>query len=124
MWLVKRVLPIAVTMAVVAAVTALLWYAKQLGVGPHHPVFFYLLPIATVAILFGSRHGTLCAIASAACSAYFLYDPLYSFNVTNRLEWGDLICFVLLALMAVKCTRELMRPVANIQAAKSRYRSR
>lgn len=124
MWFVKAVFPVAVTIAVVTAVTAILWYARQFAVGPHHPAFFYLLPIATVAILFGSRYGIFCAITSAACSAYFLYDPMYSFDVANSLELGDLICFVLLALIAIKCTRELMRPVANAPAAKSRYGNR
>jgi K+-sensing histidine kinase KdpD len=121
MWIVKGALPFAVTLAVVATVTAVLWYVKMAGLGPLHPVFFYLLPIAFVAILYGSLPATLCAGAAALCSAFFLYDPVYSFEVSNRLEYGDLICFTALALIAVKCTVELLRPVAKLPAAKPRY---
>ncbi len=47
---VKGAAPFAVTLVVGAAVTAILLYFKLAGVGPHHPVFFYLLPITLVAI--------------------------------------------------------------------------
>jgi K+-sensing histidine kinase KdpD len=110
-----------VTIAIVSAVTALLWYSKVLGGGPHHPVFVYLLPIALVALLLGSLPAVLCAVMATACASFFLYDPVYSFHVANGLECGDLICFAVLALIAVKCTVELSRPVARISNTKPRY---
>ena len=51
MRIVKGALPFAVSLAAVAAVTALLFYCKLAGIGPHHPIFFYLLPIAAVALI-------------------------------------------------------------------------
>jgi len=117
----KGMVPFAVTFAGVAAVTAILLYFKLAGVGPHHPIFFYLLPIALVAILFGSLPATLFAVAATLCSAYFLYDPIYSFQIANPRELGDLVCFAVLAMMAVKCTFELLRPVAKIPAVRARY---
>jgi K+-sensing histidine kinase KdpD len=117
---VKRVLPLAVSLAVACLVTAVLWYLRLAGEGIRHPVFLYLLPIALVAILYGSRAALLCASAATACAAYFLYDPLYSFQVANRLEIGDLAFFVVLALIGVKCTEELLRPEAKAPAAKWR----
>jgi K+-sensing histidine kinase KdpD len=123
MRLVKTVVPVAVSAALVSAVTAVLWYAKQAAMGVHHPVFFYLLPLALVAMLYGGRLGLLCAVAAAACSTFLLYDPVYSFAIANPREWGDLICFAVLAVMTVKCTRELMRPVTKMPTAKSGYRS-
>jgi K+-sensing histidine kinase KdpD len=110
---VKGAAPFAVALVVAAAVTAILLYFKLAGVGPHHPVFFYLLPIALVAILLGSAPATMFAIAAIPCGAFFLYDPVYSFRVTNPLEFGDLICFSVLALIAVKCTVELLRPAKS-----------
>jgi K+-sensing histidine kinase KdpD len=107
----------AVTLAILAVVTAILWSAKTAAVGPHHPVFFYLLPVALVAILYGSVAATSCTVAAALCSAFFLYDPVFSFAVANPLEYGDLICFIALALMAIKCTAELLRPSAATPAA-------
>jgi K+-sensing histidine kinase KdpD len=117
---VKGAIPFAVTLAVVAAVTAILLYFKLAGIGPHHPVFFYLLPIALVAILLGSWPATLFALAAIVCGAFFLYDPIYSLRVADPMEYGDLICFAVLALMAVKCTVELLRP-AKASAPKTRY---
>ncbi len=121
MRMVRRAVPVAVSLAVVCLVTAVLWYLKLAGDGLLHPVFFYLLPIALLAILYGSLPALLCASAATACAAYFLYDPLYSFHVANRLEVGDLVFFVVLALIGVKCTGELLRPPANVPGAKSRY---
>src|ERR1700722_3510110 len=119
---VKGAIPFAVTLAAVAAVTAILLYFKLAGVGPHHPVFFYLLPITFVAIMFGSAPATMFAITAIPCGAYFLYDPIYSFRVTNPLEFGDLIFFSMLALIAVKCTVELLRPAKSpVPAPRPRF---
>jgi K+-sensing histidine kinase KdpD len=123
MWFVKAAMPVTVSAVIVSALTAALWYAKQSANAVHHPVFFYLLPLAMVAILFGSRQGLLCAVAAAACSAFFLYDPAYSFAIANSREWGDLVCFAVLASITVKCADELTRPIAKIPTAKSRYGS-
>ena len=121
MWIVRQALGVAVSFAVVCVITAILWYLKLAAVGLHHPVFFYLLPIALVAILYGSLPAMLCAFAAIACAAFFLYDPLYSFYVSNRLEFGELVCFAILALIGVKCTAALLRPSTKVPATKSHY---
>ena len=109
-------------LAVVCAVTLVLWYFKLATIGPEHPVFFYLLPIALVMILYGSVPALLGVFTATACADYFLYDPLYTFDITTRVEFGDLACFAFLALIAVKCGNELFRPPTNIPAApRSRY---
>jgi K+-sensing histidine kinase KdpD len=122
MRIVKGALPFAVSLAAVAAVTALLFYCKLARIGPHHPIFFYLLPIAAVALIYGRGPATMFALVATLCGAFFLYDPVLSFQVNNRLEIGDLICFTVLALMAVKCSVELLRPTAKIPAVRTRYR--
>jgi K+-sensing histidine kinase KdpD len=121
MRIMKGAIPFAVTLVIVALVTAVLFYCKQAGLGPHHPIFFYLLPIVLIALLYGSLPATMFAIIATLSGAYFLYDPVFSFQIANRLEVGDLICFTVLALMAVKCTFELLRPAAKIPAARARY---
>ncbi len=104
---------VALALAVACGVTAVLWYVKVAGGGIRHPVFFYLLPIALLAILYGSLPALLCAGTGTACAAYFLYDPVYSFHFANRLEVTDLIFFLVLTAVGVKCTRELLRPPGN-----------
>jgi len=114
MWLVKRAMPVAVALAIISGVTAVLWVVKLESVGPQHLVFFYLLPTALVAVLYGSVPVMLCAIVATMCAAYFLYDPLYSFSVANPLELGELFCFAGLALIGAKCTADLLRPATNV----------
>jgi len=118
----RRVMPVTISLAVVCLVTVVLWYLRHAGDALHHPVFFYLLPSALLAILYGAMPALLCASAATACAAYFLYDPLYSFHVANPLEIGDLAFFALLALIGVKCTGELLRRPSSAPAPKSRYK--
>jgi len=114
MWLLKRAAPVAVVIAMVSAVTAVLWVVKLESVGPQHLVFFYLLPTALVAVLYGSLPAMLSALAATLCAAYFLYDPLYSFSVANPLELGELFCFVGVAVIGAKCTADLLRPAVDL----------
>jgi K+-sensing histidine kinase KdpD len=118
MHVVKGTVSVAISAVVVSAITAILWYAKLTGIGLHHPVFFYLLPIALVAILCGAMPAMLCTAAATVCSVYLFYNPIYSFQVANTLEWGDLICFVVLATIGIKCSIDLARPATT---PKSRY---
>jgi K+-sensing histidine kinase KdpD len=117
----KGAVSVAVTLAAVSAVTAVLWYFKLATIGPAHPVFFYLLPIGVVMLLYGSRPALLAVFTAALCADFFLYDPIYSFVISSRVEFGDLTCFSLLALITVKCASELFRPSEKIRTAKSRY---
>ena len=113
MWLVKAAMPAFVAFVVVSVVTAVLIFVRHEVVGPQHLVFFYLLPTALVALLYGTRTAMISAFAATACAAFFLYDPLYSFAVASPVEAGELICFTGLALIGAKCTADLLRPVAN-----------
>jgi len=113
MWVIKAAVPVAVSLIVVAAVTVVLWLVKMTAVGPQHLVFFYLLPTALLAILFGGLPAMLCAVAATASAAYFLYDPLYSFDVASPQEMGELVCFAGLALLGAKCAADLLQPARN-----------
>jgi K+-sensing histidine kinase KdpD len=113
MWLVKAAMPAFIAFALVSALTAVLILVKHEAVAPQHLVFVYLLPIALVATLYGTRTAMLCAFAATACAIFFLYEPLYTFYVETPVEAGELICFTGLALIGAKCTADLLRPVAN-----------
>jgi K+-sensing histidine kinase KdpD len=121
MWIVKAALPAAISLVVMSAVTAVLWCFKLATFGPAHPVFFYLLPIALVAILYGRLPALLAVFTATACADFFLYDPLYTLDVSSRLEFGDLACFAFLALIGVKCASELFWPSSKVAAPKSRF---
>lgn len=125
MWLVMRGLPAAISVAVVLVMTAILWYLKLMTPGLPNPAFFYVLPITIIALLYGIGPALLAVCAAFACADYFLYDPIYSFDISSRVELGDLTCFSLLALAGVKCASELFRPTSrNVRAVKSIFGKR
>lgn len=121
MTLMKRAMHTAVALTVVSAVTVVLWYFKLATIGPEHPVFFYLLPLALVTILYGRWPALLGLFTAIACADFFLYDPIYSFAIETRVEAGDLACFTFLALIGVKCACELFHPAVRLPAPRSRY---
>jgi K+-sensing histidine kinase KdpD len=114
MRIVQAALPVVVAFAVMSFVTAVLWLVRLDAVGPQHLVFFYLLPTALMAVLYGTRMAVFCALAATVCAAFFLYDPVYSIYVAKPVEMGELLCFAGLALIGSKCTADLLRPVVNL----------
>ena len=115
----RRVALVALIFAVLSVVTAVLWFIRSSAVGPQHLVFFYLLPIALVATLYGSLLATLYGIAATFCAAFFLYDPLYSFYVASPLDVGELVCFVGQALIGAKCASDLLQPLVALRQQNS-----
>src|SRR5579862_6856093 len=117
----KRAVRVAVSLGIIGIATGVLAYLKFATAGLHHPIFVYLPLIALLALAFGSAAALSGAAAAIAASAYFLYDPAYSFAIANTLEVGDLLWFALSAVIAVKCTRALSRRSGKLPQAKSRY---
>jgi K+-sensing histidine kinase KdpD len=115
---VKRLLPFAASLLMILMVTALLWRLK-IAFSPRHLVFYYLLPTAFVAVFFGSVPAVLSSTAAALCAAYFLYDPTFSFYISDRLEIGEMVCFAVLALLGSKCASDAVRPPLNIDEARA-----
>jgi K+-sensing histidine kinase KdpD len=108
-------LPIAISLAAVCLVTALLWHLR-LAQSPEHLVFYYLLPTALVAICWGNLPAIASAILGALCAAFVLYDPIFSFYVSGRLQIGEFVCFAVLAALTSKCVAEILRPKAGVPA--------
>lgn len=109
----KGLMPVAASLGLMSVVTALLWQINQTAAGSHALVYIYLFPVALIAALYNGRVAVLSAAVALACADYFLQEPLYSFANDNPREYGDLVCFALLAVTAIKCIRELVRPRAS-----------
>jgi K+-sensing histidine kinase KdpD len=114
MSILRRVEPVVVALALASLATALLFVVRQTLGGEQHLVFFYLLPMAFVAAFYGGWVAMICVAMASACAAFFLYDPIYSFYVSNAADAGELICFTGLALIGAKCTSDLLRPVSDL----------
>src|SRR6516162_10813417 len=99
----KRIVPVAVSLAIIFAVTAILFYLNDIHGGAQHLIFFYLLPTALVAIIYGSVLSMLCAIVATLLAAFFLYDPIYSLYVSDPRAVGELILFAAIGLLGAKC---------------------
>jgi K+-sensing histidine kinase KdpD len=121
MRIVKSMFPIAVSLGLVAAVTAILWQINLSTSGSHRLVYFYLFPVALIAALYNGRLAVLCTAIALVCADYFLQEPLYSLANDNPLEYGDLIWFAVLAAIGIKFIRVLVRPRTKIREARSRY---
>ena len=110
----KRLTPVAVSLAIISAVTAILFYLRDAHEGPQHLIFFYLVPTAFVATIYGSVLAMLCAIVATLLATFFLYDPIYSLYVSDPREVGELILFAAIGLIGAKCVAELKRPSEKI----------
>jgi K+-sensing histidine kinase KdpD len=115
----KGVLPIAESMALMMAVTAILWLLKLTTEGHYRLIYIYLFPVTLIAGLYSGRLAVLSLVTALFCADYFLQEPLYSLANNDLLEYGDLFCFALLAITAIKFIRELVRPRTYL-SAKSR----
>ena len=102
----KRVAPIVVPFLIILAVTDVCYFFKDLG-HAHHLVFFYLLPTAFVAMLYGSVLSMIFAIDATLVAGLFLYNPTFSSYLFDPRQAGELFLFALTALIGAKCSAEL-----------------
>ena len=65
-------------------------------------------------MVYGSVLSMFCAIAATLMAAFFLYDPIYSFYVSDPREVGELILFAAIGLIGAKCVAELRRPEEQV----------
>ena len=116
--------PISASLVIIIAVTAVLFYFKAGRYGAQHLVFFYLLPTAFVAILYGSVAAMLCAITATVVGAFFLTDPIFSFYMSDPREVGELIFFAGTALIGAKCAADLTHPLEKPRDATAKLLSK
>jgi K+-sensing histidine kinase KdpD len=115
----KGVLPIVVSIGLILAVTAILWQLRLAANSSPHLIYIYLFPVTLIAALYNGRLAVLSTVIALLCADFFLEDRLYSFVDDNRLEYGDLFVFAVLAVTAIKFIRVLVRP-RTLLGAKSR----
>ena len=106
----KGVYPLAVSLGVMAAVTAILWHLNLITGGADRLVYLYLFPVALIAALYNGRLAVLCAAVAIVCADLFLQAPLYDLANDNPLEYGDLVFFALLAVPTIKFVRVVAGP--------------
>jgi hypothetical protein len=102
----KLVAPIVVPLLIIIAVTDVASFFKEVA-HSQHLVFFYLLPTAFVAMLYGSVLSMIFAIDATFIVGIFLSNP--NIYVSEPRQAGELFLFALTALIGAKCSAELAR---------------
>ena len=101
----QRATPAAVSVALMAATTAILFQVHDPQAAPQGLVYFYLIPLALIAIFYTSRIAAVSGGMALLCADYFLQDPIYSFYTS---EYDDLILFAALAGLQLKGIQKLI----------------
>jgi K+-sensing histidine kinase KdpD len=110
----KGTVPIVVSLALMWAVTVILWHIHVTTGGSHHLVYVYLFPVALIAALYNGRIALFCALLALPCADYFFQEPIYSLLNDDPREYGDLVWFALLAATGIKFIRVLVGPTPGL----------
>lgn len=100
--------PALIGVFAVIVVTAIMMAYSEYFVRDHL-IFFYLLPIAGIAMIFSSTPAVVTSIIAVFGAAFFLFPPIFSFQVDERLQVVELFMFAVLAFIASKASSRLLR---------------
>jgi two-component system sensor histidine kinase KdpD len=92
------VAPCAISLAIVGAVTVILFAAGPL-IGLDHAAFGYLVPVIIAATRWGVVPAIVAGLAGLAASAFFFYPPIYDIRVYNAAHVADIVLFVIVAIL-------------------------
>jgi two-component system sensor histidine kinase KdpD len=115
-WARPNVVPIAASLAGVAAVTVILRLAGPL-LDLDHAAFGYLIPVIIAATRWGVTASVVAGLAGLAASAYFFYPPLNDFHVNKAAHVADLVLFVVVAIITGQLANRVRE---HVRAARQR----
>ena len=96
------------TLGLVAILTAVL-FVLVWEIGLAHGSVVYLIPVVIAATRWGIVSAVVAAICGALASAFFFYEPAYSFRVKDPQEVIDLILFIFVAVAVSQLATRLKR---------------
>jgi hypothetical protein len=80
------------------------------GVAPTVAILVvYFIPILVATLLWNFEQGMIAAFASALAAQFFIFEPLFSFSITDRRDIMALLIFLAAALLAVYLADEIRR---------------
>ena len=104
----KELHGVFMTLGMVAVLTAVL-FALVWEIGLAHGSVVYLIPVVIAATRWGIVSAVVAAICGVLASAFFFYEPLYSFRVKDPQEVIDLILFIFVAVAVSQLATRLKR---------------
>jgi K+-sensing histidine kinase KdpD len=108
------VLPLLMSLACVALVTAVLVLLDWTVAANLVPIA-YLIPVVIAATQWGIWPATLASIASMAAADFFFFPPIFSFQVEDPQEVIDLLLFLVVALVASNLASRLRRETETLR---------
>jgi two-component system, OmpR family, sensor histidine kinase KdpD len=93
----KELHGVLMTLGLLAILTAVL-FALVWGIGLAHGSVVFLIPVVIAAARWGIVSAVVAAIGGVLASAFFFYEPLYSFRIKDPQEVIDLILFIFVAV--------------------------
>ena len=106
---IRKELPgIGMTLALVGGLTLLI-YGIIRETGLEHGSVVYLIPVVIAATRWGIVSSVVAAICGVLASAFFFYEPLYSFRITDPLEVLNLLLFIFVAVVVSQLATRLKR---------------
>ena len=87
MWLAKKALPLAASLAIIAAVTAVLWYIKVTFGASSQFIYFYLFPVILIRVLFSDALAAFSAVMASvlpttSCKTRFIPSITPTLSIT------------------------------------------
>lgn len=106
---IRKQLPgILITIGLVAGLTMVL-FAIVWESGLAHGSIVYLIPVVIAATRWGIVPALIAAVCGVFASAYFFYQPAYSFRVKEPQEVIDLVLFIFVAVAVSQLATRLKR---------------
>jgi two-component system sensor histidine kinase KdpD len=96
--LARSVLPIGLSLAAVAAVTAI--YVVLVHVNPTTIALSYVVVILLIATRWGIAESTTASVAAVLCFNFFFLPPVGTFTIADPQNWVALVAFLLTAIVA------------------------
>jgi two-component system sensor histidine kinase KdpD len=104
----KNVLPLLLTLGMVGFITIFV-YSIIMETGLGHGSVVYLIPVVIAATRWGIVPAIFAAVCGVAASAYFFYEPRFSFRITDPHEVLNLVLFIFVAVVVSQLATRLKR---------------
>jgi K+-sensing histidine kinase KdpD len=115
-------IPVLMSLAMVAVATAVLFAASDLLPLLNLVSIVYLLPVLVAAARWGLVPAIVAAFAGAAAADYFFYPPLYSFEIGDTQNIADLAIFLIIAFVTSHYTASLRRESEELRRSRQEVR--
>jgi K+-sensing histidine kinase KdpD len=111
-------LPLLMSLACVAVVTALLMLLEQPAAASLVPIA-YLVPVVIAATQWGIWPAALASIASTAAADFFFFPPIFSFQVDDPQDVINLLLFLVVALVSSHLASRLRQETERLRRRES-----